>query len=293
MNNNPITTALARMRRSPYQVLAAISIMAVTLFLACAFFVVSAGGQEILKYFESRPQLNAFFKSDLVPTPIQIETLKSKLLSTGLVDNIKYISKEDAFNIYRDLNKSDPLLLEAVTSGMLPASIEVSAKNPNNLKNISEILKTESGIEDVRFEEDVVTNLTHWTNSIRLIGLVAVGIHIVITFLVILLIIGLKLAGRKEEIGLMRLVGATFGYIAAPFVWEGIFYGIFGALIAWGTVYLIILYSMGFLLSLLSGIPILPPPILFMFEVLGGTMGLGVVIGALGGWLAVLRFLKQ
>src|SRR3989344_4411087 len=280
MNNNPITTALARMRRSPYQVMAAISIMTVTLFLACAFFVVAAGSQEVLKYFESRPALNAFFKSDLVPTPIQVE-------------NIKYISKEDAFNIYRDLNKSDPLLLEAVTSGMLPASIEISAKNPRDLKNISVMLKTENGIDDVRFEEDVVTSLTHWTNSIRAVGLVAVGIHVIITFLVILLIIGLKLAGRKEEIGLMRLVGATFGYIAAPFIWEGIFYGIFGALIAWGTVYLIILYSMGFLLGLLSGIPILPPPILFMLEVLGGTVGLGVVIGAIGGWLAVIRFLKQ
>ena len=50
---------------------------------------------------------------------------------------------------------------------------------------------------------------------------------------------------------------------------------------------------MGFLLNLLVGIPILPPPVLFMLEVLGGTMGLGVVIGAIGGWLAVLRFLKQ
>lgn len=292
MKNNPINIAWSRMRRAPYQMLAAVAIMSVTLFLACAFFVIAAGSQAVLYYFEGRPQLNAYFKSDVIPTPQQIESIKSKILSTGLIDKVKYISKEDAFDIYKNLNKQDPLLLEAVTPGMLPASIEVSAKNPNDLKAISELIKSEPGIDDIRFEEDVVVNLTRWTNSLRTIGIVFVGTHIFITFLVILLIVGLKVANRKEEISVMQLMGAGMGYIAAPFVWEGITYGIIGAIIAWGTVYLIILYSMGFLLTLLAGIPILPPPILFMFQVLGGTTLMGVVIGAIGGWLAVVRFLK-
>ena len=292
MKNNPINIAWSRMRRAPYQMLAAVAIMSVTLFLACAFFVIAAGSQAVLYYFEGRPQLNAYFKSDVIPTPQQIESIKSKVLSTGLIDKVKYISKEDAFDIYKNLNKQDPLLLEAVTPGMLPASIEVSTKNPNDLKAISELIKSEPGIDDIRFEEDVVVNLTRWTNSLRTIGIVFVGTHIFITFLVILLIVGLKVANRKEEISVMQLMGAGMGYIAAPFVWEGITYGIIGAIIAWGTVYLIILYSMGFLLTLLAGIPILPPPILFMFQVLGGTTLMGVIIGAIGGWLAVVELVS-
>lgn len=292
MKNNPLSIAWSRMRRAPYQMLAAVAIMSVTLFLACAFFVIAAGSQAVLYYFEGRPQLNAYFKSDVIPTPQQVETLKSKIISTDLADRVKYISKEDAFGIYKNLNKQDPLLLEAVTSGMLPASIEISAKNPNDLKSIAEILKLEPSIDDVRFEEDVVVNLTRWTNSLRTIGIVFVGTHVFITFLVILLIVGLKVANRKDEISVMQLMGAGMGYIAAPFIWEGITYGVLGAIVAWGTVYLIILYSMGFLLTLLAGIPILPPPILFMFQVLGGTTLLGMTIGAIGGWLAVIRFLK-
>jgi cell division transport system permease protein len=272
--------------------LAAVAIMSVTLFLACAFFVIAAGSQAVLNYFEGRPQLNAYFKNEVVPTPQQVESLRSKIIATQLVDSVKYISKEDAFNIYKNLNKQDPLLLEAVTPGMLPASLEVSAKNPNDLKTISELIKSDSEIVDIRFEEDVVTNLTRWTNSLRTIGIVFVGIHLLITLLVILLIVGLKVASRKEEILVMQLMGANMGYIAAPFVWEGITYGVVGAIIAWGTVYLIILYSMGFLLALLSGISILPPAIVFMLQVLIGTTTLGMVIGAMGGFLAVIRFLK-
>ena len=272
--------------------MAAVAIMSVTLFVACAFFVIAAGSQAVLHYFEGRPQLNAYFKSDVIPTPQQVESIKSKLIATGLTEKIRYISKEDAFDIYKNLNKQDPLLLEAVTPGMLPASIETSAKNPADLKSIAETLRLEPGIDDVRFEEDVVINLTRWTNSLRTIGVVFVGTHVFITFLVILLIVGLKVANRKDEISVMQLMGASMGYIAAPFVWEGITYGIIGAVIAWGTVYLIILYSMGFLLTLLAGIPILPPPIVFMFQVLGGTTLLGMIIGAIGGWLAVIRFLK-
>ena len=87
--------------------MAAVAIMSVTLFVACAFFVIAAGSQAVLHYFEGRPQLNAYFKSDVIPTPQQVESIKSKLIATGLTEKIRYISK-DAFDIYKNLNKQDP-----------------------------------------------------------------------------------------------------------------------------------------------------------------------------------------
>ncbi len=290
--NSPTSTAWSRIRRSPYQALAAISIMTMTLFLGSIFFLVAAGSQSVLKYFETRPQVNAFFKSDVVPTTQAVDLIKSKLETTGLVESVRYVSKEEALQIYKDLNKSDPLLLEAVTANMLPASIEVSAKNPSDLKTIAEALKTEPDVEDVRFAEDIVNQLAVWTNSVRLIGFSLVGAHIFITFIIILLIIGIKVSNRRDEIVLYQLLGATGGYISAPFVWEGILYGLTGAVIAWGVSYLILLYSTPFLIRFLTGIPILPVPVGFMLTVLGGELLLGAVIGGLGGLLAVRRFLK-
>lgn len=287
-----LSLAWQRIRRSPYQALAAVSIMTMTLFLGSTFFLLAAGSQTVLTYFETRPQVNAFFKSDLVPTSQAVDLIKANLQSTGLVAGVRYISKEDALKLYKDLNKSDPLLLEAVTANMLPASIEVSAKNPSDLKAIADFLKTEANIDDVRFAEDIVSQLAIWTSSVRLIGFSLVGSHLVITFIIILLIIGVKVANRRDEITLHELLGATRGYISAPFVWEGIVYGVTGASIAWGLSYLILLYSTPFLAGFLAGIPILPAPLWFMFSLLGGELLLGAAIGAVGGFLAVRRFLK-
>lgn len=290
---NSLSLARTRIRRSPYQAFAAVSIMTMTLFLAGTFLIIAAGSQAVLRYFETRPQVNAFFNSDLVPTPQQIDLIKSKLASTGWVDSVNYVSKEDALRIYKDLNKNDPLLLEAVTAKMLPASIEASAKDPQNLKQIADLLKTETGIEDVRFAEDVVSTFSTWTRSLRIVGISLVGTHIVITFSIILLIISLKVAGRRDEIYLNQLVGAASDYISGPFILEGLIYGLTGGVIAWGISYLVLLYSMPFLVTFLSGIPLLPPPVWFMLEVLLGQMLLGSLIGALGGALAVKRFLHR
>lgn len=291
--NNPISQALRRIRRSPYQAISAVSIMTMTLFMACAFFLIAAGSQTVLRYFETRPQVNAFFKRDVVPDVTQIAAIKAKLNATGHAKDVKFVAKEEALTIYKDLNKNDPLLLEAVTADMLPASVEVSATDPRYLKDLAEILKKEDGIDDVRFAEDIVSALSIWINSVRIIGLALVGANIFIAFTIIILIVGTKVANRREEILLLQLTGATPGFISAPFVWEGVIYGVLGGFIAWGIAYLILLYSMGFLVGFLAGIPILPPPILFMLEVLLGNVFLGSVIGAFGGWLAVKRFLKS
>lgn len=288
-----LSRAASRIRRSPYQTIAAVSIMTMTLFLACAFFLIAAGSQAVLRYFETRPQVNAFFATDYNPAPGQVEDIKSKLEKTGKADSVKYVSKEDALTIYKELNRNDPLLLEAVTAQMLPASVEVTAKNPADLKPLADELKSVEGIKDVRYAEDIVGQLAKWTSSVRIVGTSLVGAHVFITFTIIMLIIGIKVANRRDEISILQLVGATPGYIAAPFIWEGLLYGLIGAVIAWGTAYLVLLYSTGFLVGFLAGVPILPIPVVFMFEVLAGTIALGALVGGLGGLLAVRRYLKE
>ncbi len=282
-----------RVRRSPYQAVAAILILTMTLFLAAVFFLIAAGSQAVLRYFETRPQVNAFYKQDVVPTPQDVELIKTKMLATGKIDTFKYVSKEAALDIYKQLNKNDPLLLEAVTAGMLPASIEISAKDPKDLKSLAEAMSHEPGIDDVRFAEDIVSSLSVWTRSVRLIGAGLVGAHIIISFVIILLIIGIKVSARRDEIYLHQLLGATHGFIMGPFIWEGVSYGLISGFIAWGLAYLIILYSTPFLVTFLAGLPVLPVPVWFMLLVLLGTESLGMIIGALGAMLATWRYLRS
>lgn len=285
-----LKTTWTHIRRTPYQSLAAVLIMTLTFFVITAFALLAAGSQAILSYFETRPQVTAFFEDQV--TPGQIDLLKAKLAETGKTKEIKYVSKEEALAIYREQNKDNPLLLEMVTANILPASLEVSTTNIAYLGEIAEILRQEPGVEEVIFQQDVVEALHKWTTNIRRIGAVLAIAFSSTALLTILVIIGMKVALRKEEVEIMGLIGASRGFIRAPFILEGIFYGVVGAFIAWGICYLFLLYATPFLVGFLTGIPVLPVPILFMLAVLGGEILLGIVIGTLGSFIAVRRYLE-
>lgn len=285
-----LKTTWTHIRRTPYQSLAAVLIMTLTFFVITVFTLLAAGSQAILNYFETRPQVTAFFEDQV--TLEQIDLLKAKLAETEKTKEIKYVSKEEALAIYREQNKDDPLLLEMVTANILPASLEVSTTNIAYLGEIAEILRQEPGVEEVIFQQDVVEALHKWTTSIRRIGL---GLAIAFGgagLLTILVIIGMKVALRRDEVEIMGLIGASRGFIRAPFLLEGIFYGVLGAFVAWGVSYLFLLYATPFLVDFLAGIPVLPVSPLFMLTVLAGELLLGVIIGTLGSFIAVRRYLE-
>lgn len=283
-------TTWQHIRRTPYQALSAILVMSLTFFIASVFVLTALGSQVILRFFETRPQVTAFLKDEVKPN--QVEALKVKLSATGKVAQIKYVSKEEALAIYREQNKNDPLLLEMVTANILPASLEVSTDNLSSLKEIAQILRSENGIEEVIFQEDVVASLSVWTRALRIVGVGLISFLTIVSFLMILIIIGMKIALRKDGIEILRLIGASSWYIRAPFIFEGVFYGLVGAVLAWVATYVLILYTTPFLVSFLEGIPLLPVSPIFMLLLLGGLVLGGVVIGAFSSLLAVRRYLR-
>lgn len=285
-----LKTAWTHIRRSPYKALAAVGIMTLSFFIASVFVLTATGLQTILHYFETRPQVTAFFKDEI--TTEQAEGLKVKLAKTGKIKDVTYISKEEALEIYREQNKDDPLLLEMVTAKILPASLEVSTVDLSYLKEIAQILQEEPGVEEVIFQEDIVQSLHRWTSALRKVGMVLIGALGLVSFLIILIIIGMKVALHREEIEILQLLGASSWYIRAPFVLEGVFYGLVGAFLGWGISYVCLLYSTPFLVDFLAGMPIFPIPIFFMLLILGVELLAGVLMGIFGSLLAVKRYLK-
>ena len=283
-------TAWTHMRRSPYQSLAAFLIMFLTFFITTVFVLTAGGFQIILRYFETRPQVTAFLKDDT--TSIQIDTLKAKLAQSGKAKEVRYISKDEALNIYREQNKNDPLLLEMVTANILPASLEVSTYNLSQLNEVAQILRGEPTIEEVVFQEDVVKALQAWTINLRRVGIGLISIFGLVSILMILVIIGMKITLRREEIEILQLLGASPWYIRSPFILEGVFYGIVGAFAAWGISYLLILYLTSFIMKFFQGIALLPVSPWFMFSLLGIEFLSGILIGSFGSLLAVKRYLK-
>lgn len=281
-------TTFKHMRRSPYQTLAAIFITTMTFFIVSIFALVVLGADSMLAFFESRPQVTAFFKDEIQDA--DIEALKTTITGSVPVEAMHYISKDDALAIYKQQNASDPLLLEMVTADILPSSLEVSAKNVKDLETIATLMQKNSLVEEVVFQKDVIDTLRKWVGGIRLAGLVLSGLLIFASLTTIVVILGLKFTARKNEINTLSLLGATPWYIRGPYVVEGMVYAISGAVIGWGMAYLALLYLTPNIISFLQEITLLPVPIWVMFTLFGGEVALACLIGAFASLIATRRY---
>ncbi|MCL5020006.1 MAG: ABC transporter permease [Patescibacteria group bacterium] len=285
-----IKTAWRNIRRSPYQAFAAILIMMLT-FLTVSFFTfLIVGSSKIVNYFESKPQVTAFFKDQAKQS--DINALENNLQSTGKIASIKFVSKEEALQIYREQNKNDPLLLDLVTADILPASLEISTVQIEDLSSISDLLNKSPIVQEVVFQKDVVSALTAWTSALRKIGIGLVVVLSLVSVFIMVTIIGIKISQKREDIEIMRLIGATNWYIRWPFIFEGIFYGVIGALFGWLIAAGVLWYTTPFLASFLKGIPVLPVSYVSLLELLGVELVLAILLGAFSSFLAVLRYLK-
>lgn len=277
-------------RRTPYQALAAIFIMTQTFFVISMFTFVIYGSARIISYFESQPQVTAFFKDEA--TDSQVNSLRTDLERSGKVANIKYVTKEQALQIYKDQNKNDPLLTDLVTEGILPASFEISAVDITDLSTISDVLKKSPIIDQVLYPQDIVANVIRWTDALRKLGMGIIVILSLDSIFLMIIIIGIKISQKKEEIEIMRLLSATNWYIRWPFMLEGIFYGVIGALFGWLLASSTLFYTLPTLRGFFGTIPVLSVSPVYLFVLLGLELVIAVIIGIFSSFLAVLRYLK-
>ena len=283
-------TTWRNIRRSPYQAFAAILIMMLTFLTVSVFAFLIGGSSQIINYFESKPQVTAFFKNEEKQS--DINALENNLQSSGKIASIKFVSKDEALKIYKEQNKNDPLLLDLVTADILPASLEISTTKIEDLSTISDTLKNSSIVQEVVFQKDVVSTLTDWTSALRRIGAALIVILSLVSIFIMVTIIGIKISQKKEDIEIMRLIGATNWYIRWPFVFEGMFYGVIGAILGWIVASIALWYSTPFLETFLKGIPVLPVSPVVLLELLGVELILAALLGAFSSYLAVLRYLK-
>ncbi|MBU2632640.1 permease-like cell division protein FtsX [Patescibacteria group bacterium] len=283
-------TMWKNVRRSPYQAAAAILIMTLT-FLAVSFFTfLVLGSSKIINYFESKPQVTAFFRNEAKQA--EMDALKKEIESTGKVSSVKFLSKDQALEIYKDQNKDDPLLLDLVTADILPASLEISTYKIDDLSFSSDLLKKSPIVQEVIFQKDVVATLSSWTNAIRQVGISLIVILSLASIFIMMTIIGMKISQKKEDIEIMTLIGASRWHIRWPFIFEGIFYGVFGAIIGWTIATVGLIYASPFLSTFLKGVPLFPVPLIFYGELLALEIIFAITLGAVASYLAVLRYLK-
>lgn len=299
-----MNTALKNIRRSPYQALAAIMITGLTVFIVAVFAFVTYASQLTLTSFETKPQVIAYLRDD--HTSETVRDLVKEVNDTGLVKKALYVSKQEALEIYKKSVGNDPLLLGTITdlgvitADVLPASIEITAKSPDDFPTIVSILErstiistTPKGKKEIDFPEDIVAQLTDWTRAIRIAGLVLIAILCINSIITIMIIISMKISSRRLEIGTMKLMGAKGGFILRPYLIESVLYGAVGAIIGWLGSYIALLYSTPFLAEKLLDIIPLPVDFALMLGLLAALVVFFSLLGFVSGLLAAVRFIKR
>ena len=270
-------------------------IMTVTFLLLGFFIDVVVMSQTAMKYLEDQAQITIFFKDDF--SEENILKLKENILTNPKISDVKYVSKEDAFNLFKEVNKDEPVLLESITPNVLPASLEVKAKNIRDLASLTADYRKIDGVEEVRYFEDVVNRFRAWSTSIYVFGGVLVTLFLVISFSVVVTTLRTTIASKGKEFETMKLVGAPDSYVKKPLVYQGVFYGIFSSAIA--SVLMILIgfgisqlnvFSKGLTLGFLHGVYLHPLVESILLSVI--LVSCGWALGYFGSKTAIEKYLK-
>jgi cell division transport system permease protein len=290
-------------RRTPYQSMAAFLVLFFTLFISTALFISLSFLHGLLGFVETRPQVTVYFQTKTPES--QIFKTRDDLVDSGKVLSVKYISKDEAFKIYKELNKDNPLLLEMVSSDILPPSLEIFAKKPIFLPEIADFLSKQPNVDEVNFQKDIVERLLTLTDVLRKITITFFTFLILMSVVVLTTTTLFKIALKKDEIELLQLLGASDFYIKKPFLLEGIFFGLIASLASFVSLVGIIAYFNPFLNNYLRGTPNLtlnltfaelsvwPVNPVFLLVTFTFSLLFGIIIAIIAILLATKKYLKS
>lgn len=290
-----IKNLFSNIKREKLMSLSNIIIMTITFLVLGIFIIIVAVSQTTLRYLEQQAQITLFFKDDFPED--KIFELKADFERDGRIAQVSYISKDDAFKIFTELNKDEPILLESITPSILPASLEIKATDLSKLPELADELSGIDGLEELRYFSDVVSRFRFWSNVIYLIGFVLIAVFVLISYSVIIATLRTTINSKGVELEIMRLVGASEGYVKNPLILQGVFFGLASSFIA-GLFILMIgafaqyngLLSQGIYFGFFTNLSF--SPMVFSFILFVMLVISGVLLGLIGSYTAVKKYLK-
>ncbi len=276
--------------RNWWQSASVVLVMAATLLIGQLFIVTMVASNQILVFFENQPQVTVFFQDEA--TEDQILQIKKELEKEEAINEVAYISKEQAVEIYREQHQDDPELLEFVTPDILPASLEISATDPRRLAEVAMEFEDNQFVEEVIYQQDLVDELLNWTQAIRTAGIVLLAVQGFILIVLITLVIANNINVFSREIEIMRLVGAGSWYIRWPFILDGILFALAGASIASLSLWWLLPYIRSFIDTFIMSGAVLPADQVNLAQYWLYSLAIGSAFTSVVSFLAVWRHLR-
>lgn len=231
-----VREATAAFRRAPLLVLLSVLAIAFSLFVLGLFALTTHNIQRALERIEERVEIVAYLRDDAPPEAIR--WMERELAAQPEVLRVRYVSKLEALaKALREMAEFRELY-EDLETNPLPASLEIRLRpghrDPATVARIARLLQSYPTVEDVRFGRD-------WLEKVTLLRRLAAGFAAalggalaLVGAIIIAAAIRVAVFARRNEIAIMRLVGATDGFIEAPFVLEGLAVGLAGGCLALG-----------------------------------------------------------
>lgn len=291
--------------RNTWLAMAAMAVMVVTLTIILFSLVTSATFNNTIAQINSKINISIYLKDSV--TDQQRTDLVSQLRALPEVKGVSYISKDQALAEYKVENANNQDLLTAIneTGNPLPASIQVSPVDPSKIDQIQKVLNQPSTVDledpqaGTSYSGDrkaAIDKIAHATDILKRVGVVAVAVFALISMLIIFNTIQMAIFNRRDELTIMRLLGASTWYIRGPFVVESVIYGILSALISIVLINtLFVVASSGLKASSLGLLDISYANTYFRHNfwlLLTMQLAVGIVIGAASSIIATRRYLK-
>ena len=290
-------------RRNWTTVLGAVVTIFLSLFIIGVFVLGSALINNMIGTVENEVTIQAFLSDDA--TDDQISAYADKVRGWDNVESVEIRTKEEALEQYQT-QMSNRNASDAITAldgeNPLPASLVIKLDDPQQVEATATKIVDDSQFaqicdskdnpsSDVNYGRETVEKLFSLTSYIRIAAVVLVALLTFVAFVFINNTIRLAISARRREIGIMRLVGASNGFIRGPFILEGTLEAILGALLAIGVLIAgvnAVLPKLSNSMQFLS----FAIPTQTLVATAGALLALGVVIGLFGSAIAMRRYLK-
>ena len=285
-----IKEALKSLKRNFMMSLGAIIIITSNLFFLGVFaisFIILANS---IGDFGDKLKINVYLQKDL--SKDVINEIYYSIFYWPQIENIKYISKDQAKEeLKKILGDTGDIILPLIKKNPLPDSFEIKVKDIHFIKSVVQKLKAIKGVEDVEYGGEIVEKVEKLDYLLKRWGIIVFLILIFSSIMVISSTTQLTVYARRDEIEIMKLVGATNWFIRWPIMFEGIIEGFIAALISVFMTYKIyttIIVKFQELLPFLS----FTGNIQELISVFVLLLGVGIVIGAFGSLFSTTRFLE-
>lgn len=277
----------------------------ITIFLSLLIIGVSAIAgnivQNVMNSIEDEVSITAYVSDDA--DAAAVEQVQQWVGQLEGVAQVTFTTKEQALENFKDSMSSSPEIVDQLDGqNPLPASINVELSDPQLVEDVAASIQGNEGFiaicdnpddpsDSLKYGQKTVERLFSLTNTVRYIGYVLIVLLVVIAFIFINNTVRLAILARRREISIMRLVGASNGFIRGPFLMEGALHALIGAALAILCLELIRNFALPMLTNALMWLPITVSASTYVLVYLS-LLAAGLLIGMVGAFFAMRRYLK-